>query len=108
VLFRSSLPPEKLAAEYEQLIFPKHTFSVFTNPHFGRLVEAIDVGEYVVFGVALDYCVREVTLGLLERGRKVTIVGDAVRAITLAGAEETTRLLTQRGARWATTDDIIR
>jgi nicotinamidase/pyrazinamidase len=100
-------PAAKLVADYDQLIFPKRVFSVFTNPNFGRVVDGLDASEFVVFGVALDYCVREVALGLLERGRSVTIVRDAVRAITPQGEQETTRLLTARGAGWATVDDIL-
>ena len=100
-------PAAKLIADYDQLVFPKRAFSVFTNPNFGRVVDRLDVGEFVVFGVALDYCVREVALGLLERGRNVTIVRDAVRAITPQGEQETTRLLTSRGAGWANTDVIL-
>ena len=100
-------PAAKLIADYDQLVFPKRAFSVFTNPSFGRVVDGLDVGEFVVFGVALDYCVREVALGLLERGRNVTIVRDAVRAITPQGEQETARLLTACGARWASTDDVV-
>ena len=100
-------PAAKLVADCDQLIFPKQAFSVFTNPNFGRVIDGLDAGEFVVFGVALDYCVREVALGLLERGKIVTIVRDAVRAITPAGETETTRLLASRGARWASTDDVV-
>ncbi len=99
--------PARLVAEYEQLIFPKRVFSVFSNPNFGRVVEGLEVDEYVVFGVALDYCVREVSLGLLARGQRVTIVRDAVRSITMEGEQDTTRLLAERGARWASMSEII-
>jgi nicotinamidase/pyrazinamidase len=100
-------PAAKLVADCDQLIFPKQAFSVFTNPNFGRVVDGLDAGEFVIFGVALDYCVREVALGLLQRGRTVTIVRDAVRAITPQGEQETTRLLAARGAGWATADEIL-
>jgi len=92
--------PSRLVAEYAQLIFPKRVFSVFSSPSFEKVIDGLDVGEYVVFGVALDYCVREVSLGLLARGQRVTIVRDAVRSITPEGEKDTTRLLTERGARW--------
>jgi len=100
-------PATKLLADYDQLLFPKRAFSVFTNQNFGRVIDGLDAGEFVVFGVALDYCVREVALGLLERSRNVTIVRDAVRAITPQGEQDTTRLLTARGARWTCCEEII-
>ena len=100
-------PATKLLADYDQLVFPKRAFSVFTNPNFGRVIDGLDVGEFVVFGVALDYCVREVALGLLDRGRSVTVVRDAVRAITPQGERETTRLLAASGAGWTTANKIL-
>lgn len=99
--------PAELPRVYDQVVFNKAAFDVFTNPAAGNLVAALDVGEYVAFGVATDYCVRASVLGLLGRGRRVAVVKDAIRAV----AEQTGRAavdeMTAGGARWVTTDEVV-
>lgn len=99
-------PPERLIRDHAQLIFPKTTYDVFDHPHFGPLVDALAIQDYIVFGVTLDICVRRAARGLLQRGRRVTIIEDATRAINEEEERETRRELTDLGARWATAADV--
>ena len=46
------------------------------------IFEASGGDEYIVYGVATDYCVKAAAVGLLERGYKVTVVQDAIAAVT--------------------------
>jgi nicotinamidase/pyrazinamidase len=75
-------------------------FDPFSNPHFERLIEKLEVGMYVVFGVATDYCVKAAAKGLLERGKRTAIVRDAIKPVTTKGGEATCRLLSEIGAEW--------
>jgi nicotinamidase/pyrazinamidase len=90
-----------------QIIFPKPTLDAFDNPHFRSLIDNLDAGQYVVFGVATEYCVRLAARGLLQRGRRVKIVQDAVRAITPEAEARTREELTSLGAEWVTTAEIV-
>ncbi len=92
--------------EYQQLIFPKETLDAFDNPSFAALVDHLDVGEYVVFGVATDYCVLLAARGLLKRGRRVCLVRDAIRPVDPRSGAEACRELTDLGVHWSTTAEV--
>ena len=100
-------PVMSLLERHQQIVFPKPTLDAFGNPHFAAAVDAMGSAEYVVFGVATDYCVRLVAKGLLTRGRSVTIVRDAVRAVAHDTAKTTCAKLSALGAKWAESDEII-
>lgn len=99
--------PERVLGSYEQIVFNKTLFDVWSNAGAVSLIESIRADEFTVFGVATDYCVRSAGLGLLQRGCRVRVVGDAVRPVS----EETGRIaeeeLRSAGARWVTTDEVI-
>jgi nicotinamidase/pyrazinamidase len=99
--------PELLLDVCQQVIFYKTTFTVWSNPNAVRLIEALEVGEYIVFGVATDYCVRQAVLGLRERHRRVAVVGDAVRPVADATGRAAVAEMLAAGARWVTTDQVI-
>lgn len=100
-------PMAGLLKQYDQLIFAKATLDVFDNPHFVRLIEELVVAEFVVFGVATDYCVLRDASGLLERGRRVKIVGNAVRAIGTETGRQAIQTLSGLGAEWIEAADIV-
>ena len=76
---------EKLATNvlvHSQVVIEKQSLDVFDNPHASEIVERLgNDAEYIVFGVVTEYCVRCAAKGLLERGRKVSIVRDAVETL---------------------------
>ena len=65
------------------ILFHKRFFDVFTNPHVSPVVAALRPTEVVLYGVALDVCVRYAVEGLLAHHPNValTVVIDAVRPI---------------------------
>lgn len=91
-----------------QIVFEKQTLDVFDNPHAGELVERLGSdAEYVVFGVVTEYCVRCAAQGLLERGRKVAIVKDAIETLQPEDGRRALDELQERGARLITTDEAL-
>jgi nicotinamidase/pyrazinamidase len=91
-----------------QVVIEKQTLDVFDNPHTSELVERLGRdAEYVVFGVVTEYCVRWAAKGLLERGRKVSIVKDAIETLDAADGKRTIEELQALGARMITTDQAL-
>lgn len=92
-------PGVELPQNAPQVIVEKQTLDVFSNPNFVKLLERYPDDECAVVGVATDYCVRYAVEGLLNAGRKVRVVTDAIQPIDAAEGE---RLLAQWAARGAT------
>ncbi len=92
---------------YDQVIVEKSTLDLFTNCNADSLVENIFADQFVVFGVATDYCVKFAVLGLLERGKHVTLVSDAVRPVDPAAGKAAVAEMVKKGARRASAAEII-
>jgi nicotinamidase/pyrazinamidase len=92
---RSSLP-EPLPAH---MTLPKHEYDLFTHPLANDLIGRLDADRprFLVYGVATDYCVRAAALGLLDRGCRVALVVDAIRAIDTAAEPEILTRFARRG-----------
>ncbi len=71
-----------LGLDAPQILMEKQSVDAFSNPYFPRLIAALAVERCVVYGVALDVCVRHAAFGLLAMGRRVEIVQDAVRGLS--------------------------
>lgn len=106
--------PENLSA-YQQIVLEKNTLDVFDNPNTDALFGHPDLSpllgepslEFIVFGVATEYCIRVEAEGLLRRGRRVTIVSDATRSLEPAQGMLVLEDLRLRGARLTTTDRVL-
>jgi nicotinamidase/pyrazinamidase len=106
----ASLPAD--ISRYQQAIIEKQTLNVFDNPNteavIARLNEITDAdAEFVMFGVVTEYCVDFAAKGLLERGRRVAIVTDAIEALKLEDGRRTLDELTALGARMITTREAL-
>jgi nicotinamidase/pyrazinamidase len=91
-----------------QVVLEKQTLDVFDNAHASELVERLGADtEYVVFGVVTEYCVRCAAKGLLERGRKVSVVEDAIETLNPADGRRALDELQRLGARLITTSEAL-
>ena len=90
------------------LTIQKREFDVFSHSESDRIVALYqrDSPTFVVYGVATDYCVKAAVFGLLERGCKVAVVVDAVRAIDLDHEADVLTESTRRGALLTLTDVV--
>jgi len=89
-----------------EILLLKKSFDVFTSPNADAVVECLDPGEVIVFGVATDVCDHAVIMGLLRRGRRVAFVEDAARGLD---AERTAACLAEwrdAGVRFITSDQV--
>jgi nicotinamidase/pyrazinamidase len=99
--------PEKFLI-YQQIVLEKQTLDVFDNPHTSTIVERLGKEvEYAVFGVVTEYCVRLAAKGLLERGRKVSLVADAIETLNPLEGRRTIEELKSLGAKIITTNEAL-
>ena len=92
---------------HEQIIVESQTFDIFESINTDEIIKKLVACNYVVFGVATDYCVKAAVLGLLKRGYNVSLVTDATKAITKEGKENSLNEMEGAGAVCITTEDII-
>ena len=98
----------RIPARTQAVYFEKEVYSLFANPNAAPVLDAITPAgplEFVVFGVATDYCVRAAALGLHDwiaarparAGSRVLVVSDAIAAVTAAGGDQALRELAAAG-----------
>jgi len=103
-----SRPLPSDVVRHAQVILEKQTLDVFDNPHAGELVKQLgSIADYVVFGVVTEYCVRCAAKGLLARGRKVSLVNDAIEALKAEDGQRALAEMQALGARLITTDEAL-
>jgi nicotinamidase-related amidase len=57
--------------------------------------------------VVTEYCVRFAAKGLLDRGRRVSVVADAIETLKAEDGERTVAELKTLGARFITTGEAL-
>ena len=93
--------------DHDQIIVESQTFDIFESTNTDKIVKKLDAQNFVVFGVATDYCVKAAVLGLLKRGYNVSLVTDATKSITKEGNEKSLNEMKDAGAVYTTTKDVI-
>jgi len=93
---------------YQQILLEKQTLDIFESRHAGDLVKRFaDDVEFVVFGVVTEYCVRLAAKGLLDRGRRVSVVEDAIETLKAEDGRRAVTELKALGARFITTAEAL-
>ncbi|MGC2536506.1 MAG: isochorismatase family protein [Candidatus Sulfotelmatobacter sp.] len=93
---------------YQQILLEKQTLDIFESRHADQLVERFgDEVEFVVFGVVTEYCVGFAAKGLLDRGRRVSVVQDAIETLKAEDGQRTVAELQALGARFFTTGEAL-
>ncbi len=105
----AGLDHQRVRAHSGPLLFHKHWFDVFTNPNLLPALDALAPDAIVLYGVALDVCVRYAIEGLLRHrpGVPLALVTDATRAIDPQAATGLLADWAGRGVRLATTDEVL-
>jgi len=95
--------------EHKQILLEKQTLDIFESRHAATLVESLPrEAEFLVFGVVTEYCVRLAAKGLLQRGRHVTVIEDAVETLNPAEGQRTIAELRELGAKFTTTEKALK
>ena len=102
---RATLPtaPEGM----RQLILEKQKLDCFSNPHLRPLLAKLGAERYVVYGVVTEICVRCAAFGLLETGKRVELVTDAVKALNEDATQKMFSEFTTAGGRLTTAAEVL-
>jgi nicotinamidase/pyrazinamidase len=99
--------PEDLS-QFQQILLEKQTLNIFESKHAEELLQRLGKDpEFVVFGVVTEYCVSFAARGLLQRGRRVAVVQDAIETLKKEDGQATIAELARLGARFTTTDQAL-
>jgi nicotinamidase/pyrazinamidase len=102
----AKVPPD--LSKHQQIVLEKQTLDIFESRHADKVVEQLDRdAEFVVFGVVTEYCVRFAAKGLLERGRRVSVVQDAIETLNAQDGQRAISELQALGAKFITTDQAL-
>ena len=96
--------PELLDPDHER-VFHKTSFDACRMPGF--LDRLPDRPDLVVAGCETHVCVLQTALGLIEAGRRVFLVRDAVGSRRAESKETAIRRLAQHGAEIVTTEMVV-
>ena len=110
----ATVPNEPTAAlpqdlsQYQQILLEKQTLDIFASLHADELVKRLaGDAEFVVFSVVTEFCVRFAAKGLLDRGRRVSVVQDAIETLNPQDGKRTMSELTAAGAGVITTGQAL-
>ena len=91
----------------KQIIIEKQMLDCFSNPNLKPLLKALHADRFVVYGVATEYCVRCALAGLVELGKPVYLVTDAIRGINSAASREVISSFEAQGVMLRGTGDVV-
>ena len=93
---------------HKQVLFEKQTLDIFQSRHAHKVVQDLPRdAEFMVFGVVTEYCVRLAAKGLLERGRSVSVIRDAIETLDPVEGDRTLNELQALGAKLITTEEAL-
>jgi nicotinamidase/pyrazinamidase len=92
----------------QQIIIEKQTVDVFQAPNLQRVIQKLDAEKFVVYGVVTEICVLWAVRGLLRLGRRVSLVDDAIAALSPQGAQAAVEEMLQAGVTLCQSADLPR
>ncbi|MCF7956951.1 MAG: isochorismatase family protein [Phycisphaerae bacterium] len=98
--------PRNLLSDYRQVIFEKRSIDPFEQPRADRMFSEIKADEFIVMGIGLDNSLKTTVLGLLKRGKKVSIVRDAIDDNGTKENKMNFRKMEAKGAKLVTTESV--
>lgn len=91
--------PRDMLRRYKQVILHKRCVDPFDEPRIDRLLSEVKASEFILIGTSLEGAIGATALGLLQRGKKVTVVIDAVGSHNKKEAKLAQRKMETKGAK---------
>jgi len=102
----SSELPVDIVRRFRQIILHKRCCDPFEEPRIERLFSELQAGEFILIGASTEGAVKAAALGLLQRGRRVTVVVDAIGSHNKRLAGLALRKIRAKGAKLVETRKI--
>ena len=91
--------PRDMLRRYRQVILHKRCVDPFEEPRIDRLLSEVRANEFILVGASIEGAVMATALGLLQRGKKVSVVVDAVGSHNKREARLAFRKIEAKGAK---------
>jgi len=91
--------PRDMLRRYRQVILYKRCVHPFDEPRIDRLLSELRANEFIIIGTDVEGAVKATVLGLLQRGKKVTVVFDALGSHDKREADMALRKMEAKGAK---------
>jgi nicotinamidase-related amidase len=91
--------PRDMLRRYKQIILHKRCMDPFDEPRIDRLLSEVRASEFYLIGTTLEGAVKMTALGLLQRGKQVTVIADAVGSHNKKEAMLSLRKMETKGAK---------
>jgi nicotinamidase-related amidase len=102
---KNALPADILLV-YRQIILHKRCTDPFDEPRIERLLSEIEADEFILVGAGTEDAVKATAIGLLQRGKKVRVIVDALGSHDRREAKLALRKMQAKGAKLIKTRDI--
>lgn len=98
--------PRDMLRQHRQIILHKRCVDPFDEPRIDRLLSEVRANEFILVGASIEGAVKMTALGLLQRGKKVTVIVDAVGTHNKKEAKLALRKMETKGAKLVETKKL--
>jgi nicotinamidase-related amidase len=102
----SDFLPVDLLQTHRQVILHKRCIDPFDEPRIERLLSEVQADEFILIGVGAEDAVKATALGLLQRGKNVRVVVDALGSHDVREAKLALRKMKIKGAKLIVTKSL--
>lgn len=95
------------SAGEEAKVFSKTTFSCFRDPVIEKEMETTSRIQWIVMGIEAHVCIFQSVRSLLEKGKEVVVVNDAISSRSIYDFSTAIAELREMGARISSTEAIL-
>ncbi|MBI2658787.1 cysteine hydrolase [Candidatus Woesearchaeota archaeon] len=88
-----------------KLLIEKHEHNAFSNPNLRLILNGTK--KAYVYGVATDYCVKEVVLELRSMKIETYVIRDAIKPVSKKTENKQLALFRKKGAKFLTTQQLL-
>jgi len=99
--------PDRVLERYDQVIVHKRCHDPFAEPRADRLFTEMEADEFIIVGAPTEGAVKATALGLLVRGKQVTVVVDATGPLSQSLARKALQRIRAKGAKLVNTDTLL-